>query len=880
MEINTNKYFAFISYKREDEEWAVWFHHELENYHLPATLNGRTDLPKKFRPVFRDIDELKAGNLPEQIYDALATSAYLIVICSPNSAKSKWVNKEIGDFIEIGKAKGIDNVRNIFPFIVDGRPHAQNEEEECFPQALRDLSEEHEQVGGNVNESGRDKAFVKVMAGMLPNVAFDDLWNRYERDKAEEERLKREERERFLRVQSRFVSEKVIDISHDSSLAQCLALEVLPKDIEKLDRPFTFEAERALRQASFQHHLTLTGHTSSINNLSFRSDGKQVASISDDFSVRIWDAENGTLIRVLENRHPFGSCVSYTPDDKKIIGVFGDGVLIGWDTETGEEVMLLDLNGIFDIEGNIGPGISSMAISPNGNRLALSTIGGHIYVMDFSTDETISTQTGSVLSIAFSPDNNKLVSISEMGISIWDLEDGSQNGLEFDEETELMYASALFSPDGKRIAFVLDNIIGLLDVEKEGPIQTFGESNVLYVSVSFYDDGNRIVTVSENGEITIWDIDTLTAIYSKNETIGNVHNASFCVKGNRVGLVIDKNNVVIEGIRSSFVNRIVKDLEYNSITLAYSHDGERIVTTSKENLKIWDVNTGKVLCELFGHSERVLTAAFNPDGDLIVSASEDGMIRVWNALGGNTIKVFHFQASDYRTDVITYVAFCFHGKRVVSVSMGGEVVIWDLESGIKLYSWKHKSDVVKGATISPDEKRIAFTTIYTHQGIYICDIETGEMISTLKGHTKTVNSVMFSPDGKQLFSASDDKTIICWDAESGNIIWQLQGFAERVVSINTSHNGKYIVAVTCDIDKPVVVCDSQTGKVLVSYSGLMEPANVVSFSPNDRNIATAETDGTIVIWSFPPLQDLIDQTRERFKNRPLTLEERKQYYLE
>ena len=104
-ESKPNKYFAFISYKREDEEWAIWFHHELENYHLPATLNGRTDLPSEFRPVFRDIDELKAGNLPEQIYEALATSAYLIVICSPNSAKSKWVNKEIRDFIEIGKAK-------------------------------------------------------------------------------------------------------------------------------------------------------------------------------------------------------------------------------------------------------------------------------------------------------------------------------------------------------------------------------------------------------------------------------------------------------------------------------------------------------------------------------------------------------------------------------------------------------------------------------------------------------------------------------------------------------------------------------------------------------------------------------------------------------
>lgn len=876
MNKEANIYFAFISYKREDEEWAVWFHHELENYHLPATLNGRADLPTEFRPVFRDIDELKAGNLPEQIYDALATSTFLVVICSPNAAKSEWVNKEIMDFIEIGKRKGINNLERVFPFIVEGK--RRDPDLECFPKVLRDLPNKMEILGGNVNESGRDMAFVKVLAGMLPYVAFDELWNRYEHDKAEEERLKREERERFLRAQSRFVSEKVIDISHDSSLAQRLALEVLPKDIEKLDRPFTFEAERALRQASFQHHLTLTGHTSSINNLSFSSDGKQVASISDDFSIRIWDAENGTLIRILENRHPFGRCVSYSPDDKMIIGVFGDGFLIGWDTETGEEVMCLDINSTFDIEGNVGTSISAMAISPNGNRLALSTGEGDVFIMDFSTEETLSAQTESVLSIAFSPDSNKLVSISEMGISIWNLEDGSRGDLEFDEEIELEYASVLFSPDGKRIAFVLENIIGVLDVEKGGPVQTFGKSNVLYVSVSFYDDWKRIVTVSKNGEITIWDIDTLTAIYVKNETMGEVNNASFCVKGNRVGLVIDKNIVVIEDIISSFINRIVKDLEYNFISMAYSFDGKRIVTTSKENLKIWDVNTGKVLCELYGHSKRVLTAAFSPNGDLIVSASEDGMIRVWNALGGNTIKVYHFQASDYPQ--ITHVAFSFDGKRVVSVSYGGEVVVWDVVSGTKLFSWKHKSDVVIGATINPDEKRIAFTTIYTHQGIYICDIESGEIICTLKGHTNTVNSVMFSPDGKQLFSASDDKTIICWDVESGNIIWQLHGFAERVVSINVSYNGKYIVAATCDIDKPVVICDSQTGKILVSYSGLMAPANAVSFSPNDRNIATVETDGTIVIWSFPPLQELIDQTRERFKDRPLTQEEREQYYLE
>ena len=106
------EYFAFISYKSEDVEWAIWLQHELEHYHLPASFNGRTDIRHELRPVFRDIDELSAGNLPEQIQKALANSQNLIVICSPNSRASHWVNEEVKSFISLGKTD------HIYPFIM------------------------------------------------------------------------------------------------------------------------------------------------------------------------------------------------------------------------------------------------------------------------------------------------------------------------------------------------------------------------------------------------------------------------------------------------------------------------------------------------------------------------------------------------------------------------------------------------------------------------------------------------------------------------------------------------------------------------------------------------------------------------------------------
>ena len=89
--------------------------------------------------------------------------------------------KEIEEFISMGKTD------KIFPFIIDGKAFSKDENEECFPPSLRNLPKKDERLGGNINEMGRDAAVVKTIAGML-DLAFDTLWQRYEKEKAEEER--------------------------------------------------------------------------------------------------------------------------------------------------------------------------------------------------------------------------------------------------------------------------------------------------------------------------------------------------------------------------------------------------------------------------------------------------------------------------------------------------------------------------------------------------------------------------------------------------------------------------------------------------------------------------------------------------------------------
>ena len=127
------KYRAFISYSHADTSWAKWLHRALESFTIDKDLVGRDTvtgpIPKTLKPIFRDRDDFTAGHtLSDQTLAALDTSAALIAICSPASAKSHYVNEEIRLF------KSRHPERPVIPLIVDGKPGAPGLE--CFPPAL------------------------------------------------------------------------------------------------------------------------------------------------------------------------------------------------------------------------------------------------------------------------------------------------------------------------------------------------------------------------------------------------------------------------------------------------------------------------------------------------------------------------------------------------------------------------------------------------------------------------------------------------------------------------------------------------------------------------------------------------------------------------
>jgi eukaryotic-like serine/threonine-protein kinase len=188
----TFKYWAFISYSHKDKKWGDWLHRSLETYRVPKRISGQPTRdgprPRRLFPIFRDREELPvSADLGSQINEALTQSRYLIVVCSPNSAKSIWVNEEIKYFKKLGRED------RVLALIVAGEPNAAENkpgfspDDECFPPALRYRIDSHgsllpirtEPVAGDAREhkDGRSNARLKLLAGLL-RVNFDTLRQR------------------------------------------------------------------------------------------------------------------------------------------------------------------------------------------------------------------------------------------------------------------------------------------------------------------------------------------------------------------------------------------------------------------------------------------------------------------------------------------------------------------------------------------------------------------------------------------------------------------------------------------------------------------------------------------------------------------------------
>ena len=276
------------------------------------------------------------------------------------------------------------------------------------------------------------------------------------------------------------------------------------------------------------------------------------------------------------------------------------------------------------------------------------------------------------------------------------------------------------------------------------------------------------------------------------------------------------------------------------ISAAFSPDGQRIVTGSADNsAKVWDSASGKELLTLKGHGSEVRSVAFSPDGQRIVTGSDDQTAKVWDSASGKELLTLKGHGSEVRS-----VAFSPDGQRILTGSGDQTAKVWDSASGKELLTLKGHGSEVRSLAFSPDGQRIV--TGSDGQTAKVWDSASGKELLTLKGHGSPVLSVAFSPDGQRIVTGSRDQTAKVWESASGKELLTLKGHGSEVRSLAFSPDGQRIV--TGSADQTAKVWDSASGKELLTLKGHVNDVLSVAFSPDGQRIVTGSRDNSAKVW--------------------------------
>jgi WD40 repeat protein len=310
-------------------------------------------------------------------------------------------------------------------------------------------------------------------------------------------------------------------------------------------------------------------------------------------------------------------------------------------------------------------------------------------------------------------------------------------------------------------------------------------------------------------------------------------------------------------LASDLVRELLRGHRGRVYSAAFSPDGKLVVTAGADGTaRIWETAGGRRLHTLRSQGA-VDSAAFSPDGTRVVTAGADGTARIWDTASGRSLHTLR----GHRTPVES-VAFSPNGTLVVTAGFDGTARIWDTASGRSLHTLSHR-DAVYGAAFSADGKLVV--TAGADRTAQIWGTASGRSLHILNGHREGVHSADFSADGKLVVTASFDGTARIWDTATGGSLQSLSGHGAALVRAAFGRDGK--VVVTASFDRTARIWDTATGRSLYTLRGHRDTVESAAFSPDGKLVVTASYDGTARIWPCElctaPLDELVSLARMR-----------------
>ena len=443
---------------------------------------------------------------------------------------------------------------------------------------------------------------------------------------------------------------------------------------------------------------------------------------------------------------------------------------------------------------------------------------------------------GTVVSLALSKDGRRIVSgSSDKTVRIWDLENYRclevlQVGLD-----------VLF------VSFTLDELSLVIQFEKEWQIFDIRSLECIKAipiyGWDFNSNGKIVVSSVSEKKLGIWEArngalihyieykEVVTAISIGNKYIISGHiNGRLCVWDIQSGKCVQ----VIQGENSDMSLH-----ELSIVSLATDSDEQKIFSVAGIGvLRIWNIQTGECLKTFQSEGEVVGAIAVSCDGALLVTASSQKTLSIWDVRYG-----CYFSVQQAHRNRISEISASEDWRRIGSGGLDRKVRVWDSLTAecLDIYDRKISHG---GISLGLDGQHLV--SAGPRPLVLVWDTQSGKCVKGLKGHDKEVTSVVFSSDSTKIISGSADRTIRIWDAVSGECLNSLIGHEGSVTCLKTSKNGSQIIS--CSTDKTIRIWDVASGKCFKVLRGHERNVNSIALSDDGHQLVSGSMDKTLRIW--------------------------------
>jgi len=519
------------------------------------------------------------------------------------------------------------------------------------------------------------------------------------------------------------------------------------------------------------------GHRDGVQSAVFSMDSKRTLTASTDGTVRSWDTETAREVRRYKHPGPVKRALMIS-DDKRILAHWETldsedrkTYVSLWAVEDGREIKRIRLHR------------DAFAITPDGQKIltaseptTLSNAAtgeeirryGDPEVPGIPADQELSLGRGRLTCARFSPEGRHLLTTSFHKVAqLWDLETGGQIR-RFAGHTGPVRIAA-FSPDGKRVLTGAgtgadlestsdDDTARLWDVTSGSEIRRFeGHSGFVHIAL-FSPDGSRILTASAWPNARLWDVETGKQLPRASESDYQTSfpgATSFSPDGSSMlgaALGSMSENALLWDVDTRRERLQLKGHVGDISTAVFSPDGKHVLTASIDGtVRIWDVRTGEQVRDL-------------PDG---ASAVVHGVLKI----SGHVIPLP--VAGKYRCPAVKRAQFSGDGKVILTASADNIVRLWETDTGKEIMRLQHRDGgPLNDATLSADAKRVLTkwqSRDFHDRATYVSlwDTETGREIKRFELRPNS-DIAIFSPDGKRLLTTTKDTTL--WNSKNGRMI--------------------------------------------------------------------------------------------------------------